>query len=254
MNLQAPQLIVLVFVGALASAINTVAGGGSLISFPMLTLVMGIPSLPANATNSVGLWPGSLSGAFGYANLLPKTASWLKLLTIPTIVGSVLGSVLLLFTKEALFNKVVPLLLLAAALLLWLQPQVKALVAKHKGEISPATAAGLQFLVAIYGGYFGAGMGIMMLAVFVLFMQGTLHEINAVKNWLGVFINIVASTIFIAKGLVQMDAALALVVGSLLGGFVAAKLAQKVDADRLRQAISVYGLATACYFAYKQWS
>lgn len=247
------QLALLFFVGALASGINTVAGGGSLISFPTLTLGLGMPSIQANATNSVGLWPGSLSGALGYWNLLPKTKHHLNLLVLPTIIGSALGSWLLLQSEERIFDAIVPVLLLAATLLLWFQPQVKALVEKRKGEVSGWSAALLQFAVATYGGYFGAGMGIMMLAVFVLFMKGTIHEINAVKNWLGVLINVVSTLQFVGRGLVAIDAAIALALGSIIGGFLAAKGSQKIDSDKLRMAIAIYGLLTAAYFAYRSW-
>lgn len=246
------QLALLFVVGAVASGINTVAGGGSLISFPMLTW-LGMPSLIANTTNSVGLWPGSLSGAVGYWNHLPKTARYLKLLTIPTIVGSLAGTLLLLQTGNKVFTALVPFLLLSAALLLWFQPQVKAFVAKRKSTVSPAFAAILQFLVAIYGGYFGAGMGIMMLAVFVLFMNENIHEINAVKNWLGVIINVVASIMFFSKGIVVVDAAIALALGSLVGGFASAKLSQKVDSERLRTWIATYGVVMALVFAARTW-
>lgn len=248
------KLLALVLVGAVASAINSVAGGGSLLSFPALTLGLGIPERTANATNSTGLWPGSLAGAFGFLNLLPKTARHLRSLLLPTLTGCSLGAWLLLATKESLFRAVVPGLLLFAALLLWFQPQVKKFVERGGHKVSPMSAFALQFAVSIYGGYFGAGMGIMMLAVFALYMEGSIHEINAAKNWLGLIINLVASSIFIFQGLVLLVPAIALAVGSVLGGFAAARLSQRIDPEKLRMTIACYGLVTAAYFALKTWS
>lgn len=246
------QLTALFFVGAIASGINTVAGGGSLISFPVL-LFFGIPSKIANATNSVGLWPGSMGGALGYREQLPKTKHHFKLLALPTLLGSAVGSWLLVLTDKRLFDSVVPFLLLAAALLLWFQPGVKRLVSAHRGELSSLTAALLQFFVAVYGGYFGAGMGIMMLAVFTLFMNGTIHEINAVKNWLGVLINVVASSLFLVQHMVLLEPGIVMALGSIVGGFLAARLSLKVDPEKMRVAIAVYGLVAAAYFAWKTW-
>lgn len=248
-----PSLLLLVVIGAIASGINSVAGGGSLLSFPSLTLGFGIPSLAANATNSVGLWPGSLSGAWGFRNVLGPTKRYLKLLTIPTLVGSSLGAWLLTVTDKKVFEFAVPILLLVATTLLWLQPQVKRLVLREGKPVAPAMAVALQVLVAVYGGYFGAGMGIMMLALFALFMEGNIHEINAVKTILGVVINLTASIFFFSKGIVLVAPALALTVGSLVGGYYAAKWSQLVDPDRLRIWIATFGLVMAANFAYKVW-
>lgn len=248
-----PAFVLLIAVGAIASGINSVAGGGSLLSFPALTLGFGIPSLEANATNSVGLWPGSLSGAWGFRNVLDATKEYLKLLAIPTLVGAVFGSWLLTVTDKDVFDFVVPILLLFATLLLWFQPRVKKLVLREGGRVSPATAALLQTLVATYGGYFGAGMGIMMLASFALFMEANIHEINAVKTILGVGINLTASILFISKGLVLASPAIALTIGSLIGGYYAAKWSQLVDPEKLRLWIAAFGLVMAVSFAIKTW-
>ena len=256
------NFLILVVVGAIASAINAVAGGGSLISFPTLTGVelfgthfgFNLPMVRANATNSVGLWPGSLTGALGFSNLLHKTAHYIKCLWLPTLLGSVLGAWLLIVTQESVFRKLVPALILLAALLLAFQPQVKQWAAKRSAKISDWNAIVLQFLVAVYGGYFGAGMGIMMLAVFTIYMEGNIHEINAVKGWLAVIINASASVVFIVKGLVVLDAALAIVVGALIGGYLAARVSQRIDPNKLRLAIAGYGLLTAAYFMYHNWA
>lgn len=243
--------MVLFAAGAIASGINSVAGGGSLISFPTLTEFMGMPSKVANATNSVALWPGSLGGAFGFRNLLEKTKHHLWALFLPTLLGSAVGSVLVLNTDAKVFDRLVPFLILLAAVLLLLQPQVKKFALRGERTVPPAMGMVIQFFVALYGGYFGAGMGIMMLAAFAVFMEGTLHELNAVKNWLGVIINIAASAIFIYEKLVDVPTGVVLGAGAIVGGFLAARVSQKVNPDKLRTVIAVYGVGMASLYLYR---
>jgi hypothetical protein len=235
----------------MASAINAVAGGGSLITFPALTLGFRIPSNIANATNSVALWPGSMAGAIGFWNLIPKTAKYFKLLVLPTVFGSIVGAELFVKTSTKLFDKVIPWLILLAALLLLFQPTVKNVVLKGGRTMSPYFGVLLQFFVSIYGGYFGAGMGIMMLAAFALYMEGTIHELNAVKSWLGLIINLAASVMFVFDRLVDPYVACALTAGSIVGGFYAARFSQKVNPDKMRLVIAAYGIAAGLFFMYK---
>lgn len=247
------QALLLVVVGAVASGINAVAGGGSLLSFPFLSLGLGIPAKAANATNAIGLWPGSLSGALGFKELLPKTGRHMRVLALPTLLGSVAGAVLLITTKEKVFSSIVPFLLLLATVLLAFQPQIKSWALRHRSEISPTSGVVLQFLVSVYGGYFGAGMGIMMLACFALYMEGNIHELNAVKTWLGLIINLLASVVFVIQGLILLWPALWLTIGSLIGGYYAARLSLRVDPEKLRLWISAYGLLATAYFAWRTW-
>jgi len=238
-------------IGAIAAGINTVAGGGSLISFPFLTLGVGIPSLQANATNSASLWPGSLAGAFGFRDLLHKTRRYFGVLAIPTLLGSVLGAWLLTVSSAKTFDSVIPFLILLASALLVVQPKIKELAKKHDRHTPVWAGIFIQFLVSAYGGYFGAGMGIMMLGSFALYMEGNIHELNAVKNWLGLIINLVASILLALKGLVLWEPFLALTAGSLVGGFYAARWSQRIDSDRLRGIIAVYGFAMTVYFFWR---
>jgi len=247
----AGQAVTFFVLGALASAINAVAGGGSLITFPALTVGFHMPSNIANATNSVALWPGSFAGALGFKNLISKTAHHLKVLFLPTLVGSLVGAQLFISTSAKVFDRVIPWLILLAALLLMFQPTVKKFAMREGRTVSPFAGGVLQFFVALYGGYFGAGMGIMMLAAFALFMEGTIHELNAVKTWLGLVINFAASIMFLAQNLIDPSVALILTLGSIIGGFYAAKFSQKVNPDKMRTAIAVYGLIAAAYFMYK---
>lgn len=245
-----PGVMALLFVvGALASAVNSVAGGGSLISFPTL-IGLGVPQLPANATNSVALWPGSLAGAIGFLNQLGPVKQHLRSLFLPTLLGSIAGAFLLVLTPESAFRVVVPILIFLATLLLAFQPRIKKWAGSRHQRLAVGWGMALQLLVAIYGGYFGAGMGIMMLAVFGLIMEGSIHEMNAVKTWLSLLINIAASTMFLIKGLVLPWHALALTVGSILGGYFAARWSQKVDSEILRKGIVVLGFAMTVWFTY----
>lgn len=256
--------VVLFVASAVASGINSVAGGGSLISYPLITTFMG-PGFAnlgsgyekmANATNSVGLFPGSLAGGIGFGKgNLAKTGVYFRKLLVPTILGSIGGGYLLLMTPQTVFRIVIPFLILLASLLLWFQPKVKAMLVKSDHHvISPWFGMILQFFVAVYGGYFGAGMGIMMLASFALYMDGTTHELNAVKSWLGTIINLTCSIVFLMKGLVVLSFAWILVIGSIVGGFLAARMSLKVDPDKLRTVIAIYGFVMTVYFFAKIFS
>jgi len=238
------------FVGGIAAGINTVAGGGSLLSFPFLLSVR-IPSLEANATNSAALWPGSLAGAFGFKDLLHKTRRYLGTLALPTLVGSCLGAWLLTISPTKTFDSIIPFLILLATILLTIQPKIKSF-AKQRSRTTPLwVGLTIQFFVATYGGYFGAGMGLMMLGSFALYMEGNIHELNAVKNWLGLIVNLVASVFLALKGLVLWGPWFVLTAGSLLGGFYAAKYSQRFDSDKLRLVIAAYGFAATAYFFWR---
>lgn len=245
-----PQLAVLLVIGAIASGINAVAGGGSFISFPILT-AFGIPSVMANATNAAALWPGSLGSAFGYLNLLPKAGHYLRWLFWPTLFGSVVGAALLLMLGQRVFDIAVPFLIFGAAMVLAFQVRIKAWVNRRHGELPLSVGVLLQFLVSIYGGYFGAGMGFLMLASYALYIEGDLHELNAMKVWLGLLINLAASVLFIVKGQVLLVSGSFLAVGAVVGGYLAARYAQRLDASRMRGWVAAYGFATAAYFAWR---
>lgn len=245
------QDAVAVGIGAVASAINTVAGGGSLISFPVVNLGFGLPSVRANATNTTAMWPGSVGGGLGYSNLLSRTRHHLVALLIPTLLGSIIGAVLLLSTSSKLFDVLVPPLIFLGASLLAFQKQIRGWAARRNRAISKPIGALLQLLVSVYGGYFGAGMGIMMLAAFSLYVEGDIHEHNAVKNWLGMLINCTASAVFVIRGLVDFHVAIPMVVGSLIGGYWSARISQRIDQDRLRIAIAIYGFGAGTYFVVR---
>lgn len=250
MSLGWPAALLLFVAGAIASGVNSIAGGGSLISFPTL-IGLGVPQLPANATNAVALWPGSFAGALGFLNQLKDVRSHLIRLLIPTTLGSIAGAILLVNTPEQAFRIAVPILILFATFLLAFQPHIRRWSRQHWMPHHEGYALVLQFFVAVYGGYFGAGMGIMMLAVFGLFIPGTIHELNAVKTWLALLINILASGMFLWQGLVRLEPALWLTLGSIVGGYLAARWSQKVESEVLRKAIVVLGFAMTAWFTYR---
>jgi uncharacterized membrane protein YfcA len=233
-----------------ASAINAIAGGGTLISFPTL-MGLGLSELTANATNAVALWPGSASGALGFQQHLAESKAALKALLPPTIIGSLSGSILLVTTPESAFRIVVPFLILLATSLLAFQPQIKSFAEKGERRMKTWQAFGLQLLVAVYGGYFGAGMGIMMLAVMSLYLEGEMHRLNLIKNWLAVVINFGASIVLLTRGLVDLQFGLAVMVGALFGGFFSAKLSLRVKSEALRRAIVIYGFGMSVFLLWR---
>lgn len=252
---------VAVVIGAVSSAINAVAGGGSLVSFPVLRIGFGMPSVAANMTNTASLWPGSLAGGLGYANLLGKAGHHLKVLLFPTLIGSVLGAWLLTATSARVFDVLVPVLILFAATLLFFQPRIKAWAGRKRKGVPPVVGLVLQFFVSVYGGYFGAGMGIMMLAAFSLYVVGDIHEYNAIKNWLGLLINLIATLVFLVAGRVSANGsqpphidwriAIPMIVGSVIGGYAMARLSQRIDSEKLRIVIAIYGFVAAGYFIFQ---
>lgn len=243
-------LILIGFAGMVASAINAIAGGGSLISFPLL-VALGVPTIQANATNSSALWPGSLSSAFGFRDQLAACGQSLWRLMPPTVLGALLGSLILLSTPARVFDLAVPVLIAFATLLLAFQPRIKRWAIAGERTIQPGWGAFLQFLVALYGGYFGAGMGILMLAYLGLMLRGNLHEQNAVKAWLGVAINFFATAFFAWNGLILWPVAAAMAVGSVVGGYAAARISLKADPERLRRGIVVIGAVMVVWFTYR---
>lgn len=236
--------------GLVASAINAVAGGGSLITFPVL-VALGVPELSANATNSAALWVGGLGSAVGFWPQLRRTRRHLRLLLLPTALGSAVGVYLLVSGGERVFKYAVPALVLLATVLLAVQPQLKRWALGSQRKLPAAAGVALQFVICIYGGYFGAGMGILMLALMGLFIDGDIHEHNALKAWLGLLVNLLAGVLFWQKGLLDPRATLAVGLGSLVGGYLAARIAVRVNAELLRRGIVGLGVVLSLWFAVR---
>jgi uncharacterized protein len=238
------------FIAALlAGAINSVAGGGTMISFPLL-LALGLPPLIANATNTVGIWPGALGSIWGFGPELrrvPKVYLWLL---APALVGSALGATLLRFTSPALFERLVPWLILFATVLFIVQAPIRErlmLMSRAEGR-SVATmlvVVFLQIAVSVYGGYFGAGMSILMLSVLGIMGMVDMLEMTAMTSLLSVVINGVAGLIFALSGLISWPYAGAMASGAVLGGYGAAGLARKVGRLWIRRLVIAVGLTLA---------
>jgi uncharacterized protein len=228
--------------GLLAGAVNSIAGGGTLISFPTLVW-LGRDPIIANATNAVAMWPGSLAGAFGYRRELASARRWLILLIIPSLLGGALGAWLLLRTPSRTFEQIVPFLILGATLLLAGQE----LITRRVGTITHTRThsvfvVAFQFLVGVYGGYFGAGMGILMLAALGLIGLTDLHQMNGIKNVLAVGINGIAAIYFAVANAVAWNDVLILAIGTIAGGYLGARIARKLGRKFVRRAVVVIGL------------
>jgi uncharacterized membrane protein YfcA len=247
---------------ALAGAVNSVAGGGTLLTFPAL-LWTGQIATVANATSTVALWPGQLSSLWGYRKELGENQDAIARLAIPSLLGGIVGALLLLNTPAGVFAGLVPYLILMATLLFIAQEPLskwqKARAAKvetaapaepgaerNRDELSGKAWAGVmffQFLVAIYGGYFGAGIGILMLAALGLMGFTNIHRMNGLKNINGLCINLVAATIFIVNGLVQWPVALWMALGAIVGGYGGSGIARKIGQQNVRRIIIFIGFA-----------
>ena len=228
----------------LAGIINAIAGGGTLLTFPALVWIGRNPII-ANATNTVAIWPAGVSGALGFRKDVATLQRWLWLLTIPSLLGGAAGAVLLLHTPEKLFARIVPILIGGATVLLAAQESVGRTFLSGQTRMSGphiALAFTFQFAVGIYGGYFGAGMGILMLAALGLLGLTDLHQMNGLKNVLGLSINGIAAIYFIAHGAVVWNDVLIMAVFSIAGGFAGAKLAYKLGRKFVRGAVVVIGV------------
>jgi uncharacterized membrane protein YfcA len=240
---------------ALAGAVNSIAGGGTLLSFPA-AIAWGLSSTVANATNSVAMMPGSLASAWAYRREIRANARLLRLLVVPALGGGVTGAVLLHVTPVRVFDALVPWLVLGATLVILFQrraSQAHAAPPPSAGKFSRRTLAalGCQFAVGVYGGFFGAAMGIITLAFLSLVMGEDIQERNALKNLLAVLVNGVASLYFAWAGLVSARAALIMVVGAVTGGYVGGLLARRTPARVVRGLVVAIGLTLSALLAYR---
>ena len=236
--------------GCGAGAVNAIAGGGTLISFPALVAI-GAPKVRANVTNTVALCPGYYGGAIAQRDALTGEAPRLKRLAVAAGLGGLTGSILLITTGEAVFSALVPWLILMACALLggqnWIRKVLKIGAREHHATASWLTL-GSTYLCAIYGGYFGAGLGIMLLAVLGLLFDDPLPRLNGLKQVLALVINVVAATFFLGTGKVLWTLALVMAPASLLGGVVGGRLVTKIKPQVLRGVVVSYGTALALYY------
>jgi len=272
------QLLVLFTAATVGGAINAVAGGGTLVTFPSL-IFAGQSALIANATNTVALWPGALSSFWAYRSELGYHRREVLLLSIPSFLGGVLGAWLLVTTDPALFAVLVPYLIFSATMLFIVQEPLSrwqrwragqaeqppqpdhqnASTAAARAFGQDATSLGWtavllsQFLIGVYGGYFGAGIGILMLAAYGMLGFSNIHQANAIKNLNAMFINGIAAALFIINGLIEdWPLTMFMSVGSIFGGYAGAGIARRLGQKNVRRLVILIGLSLAATLWFKK--
>lgn len=231
-----------------AGGVNAVAGGGTLITFPAL-LALGVPGIAASATNTVALSPGYFGGAYAQRGDLKGREGTLRSLLIAAAGGGLAGSILLVVSSDRFFSAVVPFLILAACALLGFQARLRKVlkIGQRTGErvsAGPGLTVGI-FLASVYGGYFGAGVGIMMLAVMGVLLHDPLRVINAMKSALSLVINVAAACFLVFSGKVVWSLVVVMAVASLAGGLAGGKIAGRLDARVLRAVVITFGVIVA---------
>lgn len=239
--------MLLLFVAAFfAGAVNAIAGGGTFLTFGALTLA-GIPPITANATSSITQFPGYITSTFAYRDEIAKSWRSAVALSVVSVIGALGGSLLLLSLDNPSFRAIVPWLLAAATAIFAAGPWLKPKASADKPVNSPISVVA-QFFTAIYGGFFGAGMGIMMLAVLGITSGGTYHHLNALKNLLSILIAAVAIVIFVGGGVVAWPQALVMIPGVALGGYAGVWMARRVPQTAMRLVVVAIGVALTIYY------
>jgi len=233
----------------LAGAINSIAGGGTLVSFPTL-IWLGLGSVTANATSTVAIWPGTVGSAWGYRREMRKVHSQYWLMVVPSLIGGIAGAILLKLTPASTFDQMVPFLILFATLLFmaqeWVQRKLGTADAKtHKSLKWLVGGLLFQLFVGLYGGYFGAGIGILMLAALSILGLQDIHEMNSLKVVLGGSVNGIAAVYFIWARMVYWPYVVLMAVASILGGWGGAGAARKLGRTAVRRLVIAVGLGMA---------
>lgn len=237
----------LVFAGVLAGAMNAAAGGGSFVTLPALVFV-GVPALSANASSTVALFPGALASAYAYRDdVTPIAGTTLPVLIALSLLGGLVGALLLLFTPQRQFDQVVPWLMLLATVVFALGGKLGMLL-RARLSLGRRTILAMQFLLGVYGGYFGGAVGLMMMALWSVTSTLALRPMNATKTLLVGASNAVAVLCFIAAGKVWWAQTSCVLVGAILGGYFGAVVARRIPAGRLRAGISVFNVAMTIVF------
>lgn len=244
----------LFFAALAAGAINSIAGGGSLISFPAL-LAYGathdISSKVANATNNAALVPGSVAGVIGFWEEVKRSRRLIAFMAVPSIVGGLMGAILLARTPEAIFQRLVPFLILFATLLFAGRDYLNKLTRRGANDTDHITRTGgligfvFQLVIATYGGYFGAGQSLMMMATFSIMGIRDIHEINGLKTASAVMVNSVALVFFATQGLIVWNIGLWMACGAILGGYFAARISKRIPQKYLRWTVIGVGLTVS---------
>ena len=240
----------LLFTAAFAAGvINSIAGGGSFLTFPALVFA-GIPAVVANASNTVALVPGSLASAVAYRGDIQRLGqSRLKAWLVAAMIGGAIGALLLLFTSDRTFRQIAPYLLLFATILFAFGAQVSAAL---RGRLHSSQMGMLLLLlpIAIYGGYFGGGIGIMILAAFRLYGLTDIHGMNGVKTILTALLNAIAAVIFIVANQIAWPPTIVMIIAAIIGGYAGPHLARRLKPSRIRHIVIVVGIVMTGYFLY----
>ncbi|MDD1695559.1 MAG: sulfite exporter TauE/SafE family protein [Methanoregula sp.] len=244
--LSGSEIIIAGLAAAAAGLINALAGGGTLISFPTL-IALGVSDVAANVTNTVALCPGYFGGAIAQREDLRGQARRLWLLIPAGIIGGITGSVLLLSGSEQVFHVLIPFLILFAALLLAVQDRVRHWILKHAHRSEKRASEGIAVLpvgfTAVYGGYFGAGMSVIVLATLGLFLDDTLPRLNALKQCISLSVNVAAAVFFLFSGLIIWPLALVMAIGALAGGAAGGRVAGRINPVHLRWTVVIISTA-----------
>lgn len=234
-----------------AGAVNAIAGGGTLITFPMLTF-LGIPAVTANVTNTVALCPGYFGGTLAQWKDLEGQKNRLRFVVPASIVGGVLGGFLLLQTGERLFRELVPYLILLASALLAIQDPMRAWLVRRMGKSHGASLEKLSWLpvglASVYGGYFGAGLSVIVLSALGLTLEDSLTRLNALKQAVAFSVNIAAAIFFLFSGQVILSVAIVMAVGALIGGILGGKLASRIKPSQLRWTVVIIGVVISIIY------
>lgn len=246
------QFLVIAAAAVAGGAVNAMAGGGTLITFPMLTAV-GLPAVVANVTNTVALCPGYVGGAWVQLKDLRDQRHLLLLFLPVSVAGGIAGGALLLFTGEGAFRRMVPYLILSAAALLAAQGPVRRLIISATGHRSMTSsrhvwAMAPLFGAAVYGGYFGAGLSVIVLAVLGLILDDTLNRLNVLKQAISFSVNIAAAVFFLFSGNVVWSAALVMAAGAVVGGMIGGRISAKVNPTTLRWVVVTVGVLVGCIY------
>jgi len=254
------EIVALAAAAAAAGVINAVAGGGTLITFPAL-LFFGTPPLVANATSTLALVFGTAGSVYGFRQQIAGVKLWLKRFTPVSLLGGLAGGILLTRTREEIFAQMVPFLILFATILFVAQGAFRRFADFSNASVTNATpyrraiwtAILFQFFVSVYGGYFGAGIGILMLASLSCLGLTNIHQMNAVKTVLSSLINQVAAIYFVFAGLIDWPKTLVMTAGALAGYFLGAHYSQRIPQKRVRQIITAVGFIISAVMFYKQF-
>jgi uncharacterized protein len=251
------HVLIVVLAGALAGGINSVAGGGTLLTFPTL-IWLGLPSVSANMTSTIAVWPGSLAGVWGFRRELATVDRRMYALAVPSVAGGILGAVLLRVTPTDVFDWILPFLILFATCLLVAQDALQrrfnfATMRDPRSHWLSWTML-FQFGVAVYGGYFGAGIGILMLAALSLMGHTDIHQMNGLKNLFAVCINGVASLYFAVTGDIYWGDAALMAAGSVAGGIGFAALFRRLGRQTVRRVVIAVGFLMTLSTLWRQWN